>query len=654
MQWKGTQIVGSIRVQKLEKSFGVHSIFKDVSFELRRGERLGLIGANGAGKSTLLKCLIGEEEYDGGVFVISEGESIGYLQQEITYADTVTLRQTITDAWQDVLRCEQQLKETAKSLQGPAPSPELMNRYAQLQERFEWLGGYEYEAMSRKIVRGLGFDETDMDRPVQDFSGGQKTRINLAKALVRRPDYLFLDEPTNHLDMDMLEWLESYLLSYGGGVLIVSHDRYFLDKVATGILELDHGAVTKYKGNYSRYAEQHAQRRKAEESAYEKQQEHIRETEEYIRKYKAGIKSKQARGRQSQLNRLERLELSSETASLHFAFKPVEECGQKVLVLDDVCGGYGDKQLFDHLSLLLRRGESAALIGPNGTGKTTLIKMILGEKEAASGHITLGSRVHVGYLAQEHTELHGAWSVIDEIMDEFSYSENDARSVLGGFLFRGDDVFKTIDSLSGGEQARLALLKLFLHGPNFLILDEPTNHLDIPTREILEQALLDFGGTYLVVSHDRYFLDKIAGRTLVLEDKKLKEFLGNYTYYREKEQEKAELAAQAASENSKALTQKGKTSLAVAAKAPVPAVVEKAGLPAPIQKKESYGTALKLDKVEMKIAELEATLKMYDYQMNEPENQTDAAKMVELTQAYEETEKKLDEAYEKWEQLSEE
>ena len=304
--------MGSIKVQKLSKSFGVHTVFHDVSFEIRRGERIGLIGANGAGKSTLLKCLMGEEEYDNGAFVVSEGESIGYLQQDITYADDVTLRQTITEAWQDVMKLEKDLKAVEKDMQAHPDDEGLMNRYARMQERFEWLGGYEYESMSRKIVQGLGFSEADMDRPVQSFSGGQKTRINLAKALVRRPDYLFLDEPTNHLDVDMLEWLVSYLLSYGGGILIVSHDRYFLDRVATGILELSHGKVTKYKGNYSRYVEQHAQQQKALEKAYKKQQEHIHETEEYIRKYKAGIKAKQARGRQSQLDRLERIEWQPE------------------------------------------------------------------------------------------------------------------------------------------------------------------------------------------------------------------------------------------------------------------------------------------------------------------------------------------------------
>lgn len=647
--------MGSIKVQKLTKAFGVHTVFKDVTFEIRRGERIGLIGANGAGKSTLLKCLMGEEEYDAGVFAVSEGETIGYLQQDITFADDVTLRQTVTDAWKDVMRLEEQLKQVEKDMQAHPNDEALMNRYARMQERFEWLGGYEYESMSRKIIHGLGFTEDDMDRPVQQFSGGQKTRINLAKALVRRPDYLFLDEPTNHLDMDMLEWLEGYLLSYGGGILIVSHDRYFLDRVATGILELDHGKVTKYKGNYSRYIAQSRERRKALESAYRKQQEHIHETEEYIRKYKAGIKAKQARGRQSQLDRLERIELAPETASLQFQFAPAEECGQKVLVLDDICGGFANRQLFSHLSLLLRRGESVSLIGPNGAGKTTLIRMIMGEIEADSGHITLGSRVHIGYFAQEHTDLHGAWTILEEIMNDFSFGEDEARAVLGRFLFRGDDVFKVIDSLSGGEQARVALLKLFLQGANFLILDEPTNHLDIPTREVLEQALQEFGGTYLVVSHDRYFLDKITKRTLVLENKKLKEFLGNYTYYREKEKEAADLAAQELAEKEAEQPAASHADKKAQTTVPTKPVSKKeTNAPVPKKKESSYGKAVKLEKVEMKIAELEATLKMYEVQMNQSENQTNADRMVELTKAYEDTQQKLDAYYEKWEELSDE
>jgi ATP-binding cassette subfamily F protein 3 len=638
--------LGSIKVQKLSKAFGVHVVFHDVSFELRRGERLGLIGANGAGKSTLLKCLMGEEEYDSGAFVLSEGESVGYLQQDITYADTITLGDVITEAWQDVRHLEQNLKAAEKQMQAEPDNEALMDRYARLQERFEWLGGFSYESMSHKIVQGLGFSEADWSRPVQSFSGGQKTRINLARALVRRPDYLFLDEPTNHLDMDMLEWLEGYLLSYGGGILIVSHDRYFLDRVATGILEMSHGTITKYKGNYTRYIKQSRERREALERAYNKQQEHIKETEEYIRKYKAGIKSKQARGRQSQLNRLERIELAPEDATLHFHFAPAEGCGEKVLVLDDICGGYGDKELFSHLSLLLRRGEAASLIGPNGTGKTTLLRMIMGEKEPDHGHITLGSRVHIGYFSQEHTELKGNWTLVEEMMNEFSYSEDEARNVLGRFLFQGDDVFKTVSNLSGGEQARLALLKLFLQGPNFLILDEPTNHLDIPTREILEQALLDFGGTYLVVSHDRYFLDKITSRTLVLEAKQLHEYLGNYTYYREKEREAEELAAQKAAEQGETVTAASK---AEAAKKEA----EPQRHTPPAKKAQSYGTTRQLEKIEMKISELEATAKMYEFQLNQPENQTDPERAMELTALYERTQAELEAAYEKWEELSE-
>ena len=643
--------MGSIKVQKLSKAFGVHVVFHDVSFEIRRGERIGLIGANGAGKSTLLKCLIGEEEYDSGNFIVSEGESVGYLQQDITAEDDTTIREAMTEAWHDVLSLEERMKEAEKAMQDHPDDEDAMNRYARLQERFEWMGGYEYEAMSRKIVHGLGFSEEDMDRPVRNFSGGQKTRINLAKALVRRPDYLFLDEPTNHLDMDMLEWLEGYLLSYGGGILIVSHDRYFLDRVATSILELDNGVVTKYKGNYTRYIQQHDERRKALVSAYKKQQEKIHETEEYIRKYKAGIKAKQARGRQSQLNRLERIELAPEAESLRFQFAPVEQCGEKVLVLDDIDGGFTDRQLFHHLSLLVRRGESCSLIGPNGTGKTTLIRMILGELEPEKGHITLGSRVHIGYFAQEHTDLHGAWTILEEIMNDFSYGEDEARSVLGHFLFHGDDVFKVVDNLSGGEEARLALLKLFLQGPNFLILDEPTNHLDIPTREVLEQALIDFGGTYLVVSHDRYFLDKITQRTLVLEDQQLHEYLGNYTYYREKLRQAEELAAQEAAEAAAELSAKAKAKAETAPKAVAKEKVQaEASKP---DKKKAAPSPQQLERIEMKIAELEATLKMYDVQLNSPENQTDPDKLMELTKAYEDTQNKLDEAYERWEALSE-
>ena len=540
-------------------------------------------------------------------------------------------------AWSDLHDTETSLRETEKAMQMSPNDEELQMRYARLQERFEMLGGFSYEATTRKIIAGLGFGQDDLNRPFQSFSGGQKTRINLAKALVRHPSCLILDEPTNHLDTAMLEWLETYLLSYDGAILIVSHDRYFLDRVATNVLELENGTTTLYKGNYSRYMSQRNERRKSLQRAYDRQQEKIKETEAYIRKYKAGIKSKQARGRQSQLNRLERIDKLYEGDTLHFDFAPAEECGQKVLVVDDICGGFTDKELFSHLSFLIRRGESAALIGPNGTGKTTLLKMIIGEKEPAQGHITLGSRVHIGYFAQEHTELHSHLTVLEELMADYTMNEEQARSLLGRFLFRCDDVFTSVDSLSGGEQARLALLKLLLSGPNFLILDEPTNHLDIPTREILEDALLDFGGTYLIVSHDRYFLDKITTRTLSLENKQVKDFAGNYSYYKEKEAELLALQAEKQYfKNSVREDKKASTTVTVT----VPAT-DRARKTQPINLKQ-------LEEIEMKIAELEATLKMYEVQMNtaSPEALTD------LNKAYSETEKALQTAYEKWEKLA--
>lgn len=626
--------MAAMKIQKLTKSFGVRTVFKDVSFELKRGERLALIGANGTGKSTLLKCITGEEDFDSGSIVIPSGEHFGYLRQDITINDDLTLRETIDSAWQDLHRLEKEIKKTEKDMQTAPDNADLTERYAGLMTRFEDAGGFSYEAMSRKIAAGLGFTSTDWDRRAQDFSGGQKTRINLAKALVRRPEFLLLDEPTNHLDTDMLEWLETFLLSYSGAILIVSHDRYFLDKVATGILELKQGTLTQYKGNYSRYVRQRDERRKSLERAYEKQQTHIKKTEEYIRKYKAGIKSKQARGRRSQLDRLERIELTSHEKTLKFRFAPVETCGDKVLVLDNVCGGFPDKELFRHLSLLLRRGEAASLIGPNGAGKTTLLHMILGKLEPTNGYITLGNKVHVGYFAQEHTELHGSLPLLDELMSDFTMNEETARSVLGRFLFRGDDVFKNVNSLSGGEKARYALLKLLLSGPNFLILDEPTNHLDIPTREILEQALLAFGGTYLIVSHDRYFLDKITTRTLVLEDKRLHDFAGNYSYYREKENESAAANTNAADTAPQATATQENAYPETPAATPVKVV--------------SGSTPQRLEQAEIKIAELEATLKMYEVQMNSASSD----ELVALNEAYERTKEDLTAAYECWEMLA--
>ena len=630
-----------IRMIGLGKSFGVRQVFSNVSFEIKEGDRIALVGPNGAGKSTLLKCILGIEELDEGQVVMSPVASIGYLQQDVNLGDA-SLAEEIETAWEDVHALENKLQELTAYLETHEASESDLQRLDYLQNRLEWLGGYDYEQKTKRIVYGLGFTDEDLYKPANAFSGGQKTRINLAKALVRSPDFLFLDEPTNHLDMEMLEWLEGYLSSYRGGILIVSHDRYFMDRIVTGVVELDHHKATTYRGNYSRYVAQREERLKADTIAYEKQQEYIKKTEEYIDKYRAGIKSKMARGRQSQLNRLERLEAPETSHSLDFKFPPAAMSADKVLVLDHVSIGYKtDNPIIDDVSMVVRRGESVALIGPNGAGKSTMVKAIVGELFPTEGHIDIGNRVQVGYFSQEHEELHERWQVVDEIINNYNFTEEKARNVLGSFLFKGDDVFKLVGDLSGGERARLALLKLFLQGDNFLILDEPTNHLDVPTREIVERALQQFGGTCFIISHDRYFLDQVSTRTLVLENKGITEYLGNYSYYKEKLKEQNDIAA--LTEHVEEVPKdKAKTETKV-----VPSNDESKPKP------NTYMVEKQLAEVEEEIARLEATMKMYEVQLANPVVQQDLEEMANISKQLSDTESSLQALYEKWEHFSE-
>ena len=643
--------MGTLKVNGLSKSFGIDELFRDVRFEVARGDKVGFVGPNGAGKTTLMRCLMGQEEYDGGTIQLDPADTIGYVEQQAEFLGK-TLYDELEDGFRDVLELGRKKAELEKVI-GETHDQEMIEAYGRVADRFEQLGGYDYESRIRKIAYGLGFSDEDFKKNVDHFSGGQRTRISLAKALLREPDFLFLDEPTNHLDIEMIEWLEKFLQDYPGGVLIISHDRFFLDRVATRILEIENKAVTSYEGNYTYYMKVKADRRAALKSAYEKQQEHIKKTEEYIRRYKAGIKSKQARGRQSQLNRLERIVLPPESATFnYFALNAPPECAQRVLELEDVSFSFGKHKIFENVEMLIRKGDGVALVGPNGAGKTTLLRLIVGELESPTGEIRVGSRVKIGYFSQQHEGLNPENTVLDEITYEFGLSEEQARSYLGAFLFRGDDVFRRIGELSGGEQSRVAFLKLMLTGANFLVLDEPTNHLDIPAKEAVEEALMAYPGTFLAVSHDRYFLDKVANCTIELADGQLTEYEGNYSYYRMKkavmeEEAKEAQESQSKQKNATAHTEKKSPEEKAAAEDSK----EKA-LKGSIRSMSDSKREEMIQRCEAEIAMAEAELKGLEFQMNDPALQSDPEKSLAIAEEYAAKEKEIEERYEKWERLT--
>lgn len=629
--------MGIMRIDSLKKAFGIEEIFSEVSFELGRGDKVGLIGANGTGKTTLMRCLMGLVAADGGQVAIPPGETIGYVEQD-TSTNSCTLYEELCAAYKDVLAWQEEMRQLEQRIAVTKEEENLsalMKEYSRVVERFERGGGYEYENRIRRVAFGLGFGEGDFSRPLETFSGGQKTRICLARALLRQPDFLFLDEPTNHLDIAMVEWLEEFLTGYPGGVLIVSHDRYFLDKVVNRVAELENGRLTMYKGNYTQYVEQKAERLEALESAYEKQQEHIAKTEEFIRRYKAGVKSKQARGRQKQLERMERIVLPAEVSRFdYFGFNPPGECAERVAELDEVAAGYDGDTVFSRVSMLVRRGDGVALVGPNGAGKTTLLKLLTGDLAPREGRVKIGSRVKVGYFSQEHEGLNPQNRILDELMLEYGFSEERARHYLGAFLFRGDEVLKIIGTLSGGEKARLAMLKLMLTGANFLILDEPTNHLDIPAKEAVEEAICSFPGTFLTVSHDRYFLDKVANCVLELAEGTLREYTGNYSYYREKkaaqakEQALLEAATQAAQVKEKTVKKE--------------------------QPRRKPNTEKLMQKLEGEIAMLEAQLKALEQRLNDPQSHADPEGSRQLAEEYHQVQQELSGKYDAWMELTEE
>ena len=629
-------------VENIAKSFGIHEIFKDVSFMLDQGEKVGLVGVNGGGKTTLLRCLLAPETVDGGFIKFEPGLRIGYVQQGFQGIGEGTLWQFLVNAGKDILELRQKMAELEKQV-ASAKGDELdslLADYARVSNIYEHADGYNYENRIKIVLHGLGFPEDEWDKPAENFSGGQKTRILLAAALVKEPDLLILDEPTNHLDIRMTEWLEGYLRNFKGGVLIVSHDRFFLNNVVGRVLEMEGGHLQNFKGNYDQYLAQKEIQMATMEAAYEAQQEYIARTEAYIRRFKAGIKSKMARGRQSQLNRLERVEGPERIEEFELRLPPAPESAERVLVLEELSVGYGENVLLKDINLVLRKGEKTALLGPNGAGKTTLLKTILGELSPVTGKAKIGNRVKIGYFSQSYERLDPNQTLLDNFLTEYGYTTEHTRSLLGGMLFHGDDVFKEIGTLSGGQKARLVLLKLVLDGANLLILDEPTNHLDIAAREAVEAALEAFDGTVLLVSHDRYFINEVASRIWEIDNQQVNDYKGNYSFYVEEKAKRAALEATADTGS--------KSDNKVAAKESRPVKTK------PEEKQRRYSEQeleKLLAKVELNIREQEAMLKLLEKQLADPANHEDLENSARLAEEYEKMKKEIDKLMLKWEEL---
>ena len=527
--------------QNINKAFGTDVILKNASFHMEDREKAAVVGINGAGKSTLLKIIIGEMEADSGEVVLAKGKTIGYLAQHQDLNSDHTIYQELLTVKQDVIDLETRIREIEaqmKELSGTALDMAL-EQYTRMNHEFELKNGYAYKSEVVGVLKGLGFEEEEFEKHVNKLSGGQKTRVSLGKLLLSHPDLIMLDEPTNHLDMNSIAWLETFLLNYDGAVLVVAHDRYFLNRIATKIIEIDAGEVTTFQGNYSDYAAKKSQLREARMHAWLNQQREIKHQEEVIQKLKSFNREKsikRAESREKMLDKMDILEKPTEVRSeMHITLEPKVVSGNDVLTVEGLSKSFGSQTLFTDLNFDVKCGERVALIGNDGTGKTTILKILNGLLEADSGSFTLGSKVHIGYYDQEHHVLHPEKTLFEEISDAYPDLDNTTiRSTLAAFLFTGDDVFKRISELSGGERGRVSLAKLMLSEANFLILDEPTNHLDIVSKEILEQALNRYTGTVLYVSHDRYFINTTATRILALTGGQLVNYIGNYDYYLEK------------------------------------------------------------------------------------------------------------------------
>ena len=633
--------------QNICKAFGDNEVLKNASFHIEEREKAAIVGINGAGKSTLLKIIIGEMAADDGQTVINKGATIGYLAQHQEMQSGNTIFDELLTVKQDVLDLEARIRSMELSMKQAegAELQELMDQYARLSHEFEQKNGYAWKSEITGVLKGLGFTEEDFSKHVDTLSGGQKTRVSLGKLLLSKPDIIMLDEPTNHLDMGSITWLETFLMNYQGAVLIVSHDRYFLNRVVTKVIEIDQGEVTTFMGNYSDYAQKKAMLREAQMQAYLNQQREIKHQEEVIAKLKSFNREKsikRAESREKMLDKLDVLDKPSEVkADMHIELEPRVVSGNDVLTVLGLSKAFPPKTLFKDIDFEIKRGERVALIGSNGTGKTTILKILNQVIPADAGEVHLGSRVQIGYYDQEHHVLHMEKTVFEELSDAYpTLTNTKIRNVLAAFLFTGDDVFKRIKDLSGGERGRVSLAKLMLSEANFLILDEPTNHLDIVSKEVLEDALNHYTGTVLFVSHDRYFINTVATRILDLENQGLTNYIGNYDYYLEKKETMVNFTA-APTETVSAAETTADTDSKLDWK-------QQKEQQAQLRKKQN-----ELKKVESRIEELENRDKEIDAELEKKEVFTNVAEVTKLSKEKDAIQTELEELYEKWEELSE-
>ena len=633
--------------QGISKSFGEKVILEDASFHIEEREKAALIGNNGAGKTTLLRIIMEEIHADAGQVVLAKDKRIGYLAQYQDVQGHLSVYEELLSTKQYIIDMEERLRAMEVQMKNASGEEldRLMNSYTRLTHEFELENGYAYKSELMGVLNGLGFTEEDFTKQVATLSGGQKTRVALGKLLISKPDILLLDEPTNHLDMESIAWLETYLLNYPGAVFIVSHDRYFLDKVVTKVIEIDAGQVRMYAGNYSAYAEKKAQLRDTQYKAYLNQQREIKHQEAVIVKLKSFNREKsikRAESREKMLNKIQRIDKPIEVQSqMRLSLEPRVVSGNDVLTVEDLAKSFPQQKLFSNISFQIKRGERVALIGNNGTGKTTMLKILNGLLDADAGSFSLGAKVQIGYYDQEHHVLHAEKTIFEEISDTYpTLTETQIRNMLAAFLFTGDDVFKVISSLSGGERGRVSLAKLMLSEANFLILDEPTNHLDIASKEILEEALNSYTGTVLYVSHDRYFINQTATRILDLTNQSVVNYIGDYDYYLEKKEELTEKYApttqQATAEIQDEAPSEGKLTWQ--------------------QQKEEQARRRKqeneLKKVEKRIEELETRDKEIDDTLVLPDVCTNVGRCAELSREKDKIQAELEELYEKWEELA--